>query len=211
MYNLIKNNLIQFDRLIIEQYYKLGIDEVDTIILIRLNDLLRKNNHILNDELLAESMKINKNELGKRIVNLVKNGFITLELSTIDSKEIFNLDETYKRLALILSGSNEKKKEESFKQQIKDTVELLEKELKKILSPLELEMVQRWYIDDKYCEDEISDAILKTLKYKNRGVTYIDRLLQANRRNQIVEVQKANGATGDNIQELFNRIYARSK
>jgi DNA replication protein len=209
MYNLIKNNLIQFDKLIIEQYYKLGIDEVDTIILIRLNDLIRKNIFVLNEELIAKSMKLSKNELAKRIVNLVKSGFITLELSSVDSKEVFNLDETYKRLALILSNANEKKKEESFKNKIKETVELLEKELKKILSPLELEIVQRWFLEDKYSDEEIENAILKALKYKNRGINYIDRLLQANRRDQ--EKESNQESTNSNIQELFNKFYARSK
>lgn len=211
MYNLIKNNLIQFDKLIIEQYYKLSIDEVDTIILIRLNDLLQRNIHELNDEEIAESMKINKNELGKRIVNLVKNGFITLELSSVGSKEVFSLDETYKRLALIITGASEKSKDNNLKNKIKETVELLERELKKILSPLELEMVQRWYLEDKYSDDEISDAILKTLKYKNRGVSYIDRLLQATRRDQQQETKKTTSTSGENIQDLFNKFYARSK
>lgn len=211
MYNLIKNNLIQFDKLIIEQYYKLGIDEVDTIILIRLNDLLQRNIHELNDEEIADSMKINKNELGKRIVDLVKNGFITLELSSVGSKEVFSLDETYKRLALILTGASDKKKDDSLKNKIKETVDLLEKELKKILSPLELEMVQRWYLEDKYSDDEISDATLKTLKYKNRGVSYIDRLLQATRRDQQQETKKVTSTSGENIQDLFNKFYARSK
>ena len=38
MFNLIKNNIIQFDKLIIEKYFALNLDETDTIILIRLND-----------------------------------------------------------------------------------------------------------------------------------------------------------------------------
>ena len=211
MYNLIKNNLIQFDKLIIEQYYKLGIDEVDTIILIRLNDLLQRNIHVLNDEEIAESMKINKNELGKRIVNLVKCGFITLELSSVGSKEVFSLDETYKRLAIILTGDSEKSKDNILKNKIRETTTLLEKELKKILSPLELEMVQRWYLEDKYADDEIDDAILKTLKFKNRGVSYIDRLLHANRRDQLQETKKTSSTSGENIQDMFNKFYARSK
>jgi hypothetical protein len=42
MFNLIKNNIIQFDRLLIEKYYVLDLDETDAIILIRLNDLLKR-------------------------------------------------------------------------------------------------------------------------------------------------------------------------
>jgi len=210
MFNLIKNNVIQFDRLILEQYYKLSIDEVDTIILIRLNDLLQRGVTVLNEEEIAASMKIDKNELGNRIVELVKKGFITLELSSVDSKEVFNLDETYKRLALILDGKRENHNKKILEAKIKDTMNLLEKELKKILSPLEREIIQRWYIEDEYSDEEISEAILKALKYKNRGVNYIDRLLHTTRRDS----QKAEEAVEnhqENIQELFNKIYARSK
>lgn len=211
MYNLIKNNLIQFDKLIIEQYYKLSIDEVDTIILIRLNDLLQKNISELNDEEIAASMKIDKNELGKRIVDLVKRGFVTLELSSVNSKEVFSLDETYKRLALVLSNASEKVQDNYLKTKIKETTVLLEKELKKILSPLELEMIKRWYLENKYSDEEINEAILKALKYKNRGVSYIDRLLQTTRRDLEEEVKKETNSGGQNIQELFNKYYARSK
>lgn len=211
MFNLIKSNFIQFDKLLLEQYYKLNLDEVDTIILIRLNDLLRRNISILNDEEIAASMKISKNELGNRIVNLVNRGFITLELSSVDSKEVFSLDETYKRLAILLSGSKVVEEKSVAENKIKETITLLEKELKKILSPLEREMVQRWYIEDEYTDDEINEAILKTLKYKNRGVTYIDRLLQAVRRDQEKAETKVTSGAGENIQELFNKFYARSK
>lgn len=210
MYNLIKNNFIQFDKLLIDNYYKLSIDEVDTIILIRLNDLLQKNICVLNDEEIAASMKIPQNDLAKRIVELVKKGFITLELSSIDSREVFSLDETYKRLALILSGASDANKDNELKNKIRDTNNMLEKELNKILSPLEREMVQRWYVEDKYSDDEIYDAILNALKYKNRGVAYIDRSLQASRRDSKV-VKQVEIQAGENIQDLFNRIYARSK
>lgn len=210
MYNLIKNNFIQFDKLLIDNYYKLSIDEVDTIILIRLNDLLQKNICVLNDEEIAASMKIPQNDLAKRIVELVKKGFITLELSSIDSREVFSLDETYKRLALILSGASDANKDNELKNKIRDTNNMLEKELNKILSPLEREMVQRWYVEDKYSDDEIYDAILNALKYKNRGVAYIDRSLQASRRDSKV-VKQVEIQAGENIQDLFNRIYAKSK
>lgn len=210
MYDLIKKNVIQFDKLLLEQYYKLNLDEVDTIILIRLNDLLQRNISELNEDDIAASMKIDKNELGKRIVDLVKRGFITLELSTIDSKEVFSLDETYKRLALLLEMKKDNQKMILKEAKIKETVILLEKELKKILNPLEREMVQRWYLEYDYTDDEIQDAILKTLKYKNRGVSYIDRLLHANRRTT-VSIEDNQDNTQENIQELFNRLYAKKK
>ncbi len=211
MFDLIKKNVIQFDKLLVEQYYKLGIDEVDTIILIRLHDALQKNILVLDDNYIAKTMKINKDELGKRIVNLVKKGYINLEICKVSKKEVFSLDPTYQKLANVLENKIEKKDEEKLQLKIKETILLLEGELKKILSPLEIEMVQRWYLEDKYSETEIHEAILKALKYKNRGVAYINRLLQTVRREQLIKETRTESQGLEDIQELFNRYYDKSK
>jgi DNA replication protein len=208
MYNLIKNDIIQFDKLIIEKYSQLGIDEVDTIILIRLNDLLKRGKRLLQVEEIAPSMKIKEEELGRRIVDLVTKGYITLELSSIDAKETFNLDETYRRLSYLLDADNQNQSDSHLNIQMKSTVKLLEKELNKILSPLELEMVSRWYLEDKYDENAIQEAILKALKYKNRGVAYIDRSLAASKKQYQAATQPT---SAENIKELFNKVYAKSK
>lgn len=211
MYNLIKNNTIQFDKLIIEKYSKLNLDEVDTIILIRLNDLLKRGKRLLSVEEIAPSMKISEAELGRRIVDLVTKGFITLELSSIDAKEVYSLDETYKRLAFLLEGEAQLKNDSIVNTKIKETVNLLESELKKMLSPLELEMVSRWYIEYSYSDDEIHEAILKALKYKNRGVNFIDRSLSSLRKQNLEKKEPASLNSGENIQDLFNKIYVNSK
>lgn len=208
MFDLIKNNLIQFDKLMIDQYYKLDVDEVDAIILLRLNDLAQRNIFVLNEVKLAKTMKVDKNKLGERIVKLVTRGFISLELGK-DNKEVFNLDNTYQRLANLLGNIKDDEEEKILKRKIKKTITLLEKELKKILSPLELEIVQRWFIEDKYTDDEIDDAILQTLKYKNRGINYMNKLLQTRRRDSELAKDKAENI--GNIQELFNKYYARGK
>jgi len=206
MYNLIKNDIIQVDKLIIDKYHRLGLDEVDAIILIRLNDLLKKGKRMLSVEEIAPSMKINEEELGRRIVDLVTKGFITLELSSIDAKEIFSLDETYRRLSYLIDADNKNYNDTQVNERIKATVSLLEKELKKLLSPLELEMVSRWY-QEGYQDEEIQEAILKALKNKNRSVAYIDRSLSSEKKHQ------ANKALpkGDNIQDLFKKIYVKGK
>ena len=147
MFNLIKNNIIPFDRLLIEKYYVLDLDEIDAIILIRLNDLYRRGERLFSVRSIAASMKVAETELGKRIVDLVKRGFIALELSGKDAKEVFNLDETYRRLAYLLEDSEAKANDAEINEQIKYTVRLLESELKKTLSPIELEIVARWYIE----------------------------------------------------------------
>ncbi|MFY9421902.1 MAG: DnaD domain protein [Bacilli bacterium] len=207
MYNLIKDDIISFDKLMIEKYHLLGLDETDAIVLIRLNDLLKRGERSLSLEKIAPTMKIKTEELGMRIVDLVTKGFITLELSSVDAKEVFSLDETYRRLVFLLEAEDEDLKDEAVKRKIKATVSLLERELKKTLSPLELEMVNRWYLEGKYSDEDIEAAILKALKYKNRGVAFIDRSLAASKK----EAEKEPLPEGENIMDLFKKVYAKNK
>ncbi|HHZ12198.1 MAG TPA: hypothetical protein GYA05_05750 [Acholeplasmataceae bacterium] len=207
MYNLIKDDIISFDKLMIEKYHLLGLDETDAIVLIRLNDLLKRGEKSLSLEAIAPTMKVKAEELGKRIVELVNKGFITLELSSVDAKEVFSLDETYRRLAFLLEAEDDNRKDEAVKRKIKTAVSLLEKELKKTLSPLELEMVNRWYVEGEYSDEEIEAAILKALKYKNRGVAFIDRALASAKK----EAENKPLPEGENILDLFKKVYAKDK
>ncbi|HOA78047.1 MAG: DnaD domain protein [Bacilli bacterium] len=208
MFNLIKNNIIQFDRLLIEKYYVLDLDETDAIILIRLNDLLKRGERLFSVRAVASSMKIDESECGKRIVELVKRGFIALELSGKDAKEIFSLDETYRRLAYLLEDSEAKANDAEINEKIKYAVRLLESELKKTLSPIELEIVSRWYIEKKYDHRKIEEAILKSLKNKYRSVNYIDRLLA---KEEKPAPKIARPKEGERIQDLFKKVYVKSK
>jgi DNA replication protein len=208
MYTLLKNNIIEFDRLLLEKYSALNLDETNTIILIKLNKFLRQGKRSLLAEELSDTMKISKTEAAKRIVDLVNNGFITLELSNVDQKEVFSLDETYKRLSYLLEGVKQTNFENNVNEKIKETVSMLEREFKKILSPVELEMVSRWYMDYKYSDEKIEAAIIKTLGYKNRSIGYADRLLRI--KNEETKTEE-NPATGENIQDLFNKVYVNSK
>ncbi|HNZ50079.1 MAG TPA: DnaD domain protein [Bacilli bacterium] len=206
MYTLLKNNIIDFDRLLLEKYRALKLDEANTIILIKLNNLLKQGKRFLVVEELVETMALSKEEVAKRIVQLVNDGFVALELSEIDAKEQFNLDETYKRLSYLLEGVKQANQENHVNDKIKALVKVLEKEFKKILSPIELEMVSKWHIEYQYTDAAIEEAIIKTLRYKNRSINYVDRLLRLNHQ----EVKKEPSTT-ENIQELFNKVYVHSK
>ncbi|MGD9605213.1 MAG: DnaD domain-containing protein [Bacilli bacterium] len=206
MYTLLKNNIIEFDRLLLDKYRALKLDEANTIILIKLNSMLRQGKRFLVVEELVETMSLSKEEVAKRIVQLVNDGFVALELSAIDEKEQFSLDDTYKKLSYLLEGVKQTNQENNVNEKVKEIVKILEKEFKKILSPIELEMVSRWYIEYKYTDEAIEEAIVKTLRYKNRSINYVDRLLRVNNQEEKKEPDNK-----ENIQELFNKVYVHSK
>lgn len=204
-YDLLKNNIIDFDKLMLEKYYLLGLSETDTIILIKLNNLLKHGEQSLSLNSVVPFMSIDEKECSERIVKLVQSGFIALEMTTVKSKETFNLDETYKKLSLILSGEDSAKENDEKKELLKQTISLLEKELKKILSPIEKEIVNKWFYEYQYDFSDIDEAILDALKYKNRGIQYIDRSLFKK------HTKKEEVKENSEIQDLFDQVYAKRR
>lgn len=202
-YDLLKDNIIDFDRLMLEKYYMLGLNEIDTVILIKLNNLLKKGERSLSLNEVVPFMSISEEECSKRIVKLVEEGFIAIEFTNVKSKETFSLDETYRKLSLILLDEDSAKDSDDKKELLKDTITLLEKELKKILSPIEREIVSKWYYEYKYDQKDIDEAILKALKLKNRGIQFIDRTLFKNTHQDTLD------ETNTEIEELFKKVYVR--
>ena len=88
-YMLLKNRLIDFEKLIIDKYSYLGLNEIDVIILIKLHRLLETNKSFLSEEI-VKGMTISEEEVRNRLVNLINQQFITLTLS--GKNEIYSLD-----------------------------------------------------------------------------------------------------------------------
>ena len=199
-YDLIKTSIIDFDKLVIEKYHLMGIDEVDAIILIKLNTLLKRGESSLSLNKIAPTMSLSIEDLSKRVMTLVSNGFIRLSLGS-DKKETFSLDETFKRLSIVISDEDTIKEVATRNNDVKYVVTILERELKKILSSIEREMVNKWIYEYKYSLEEITDALNDALRYKNRGINYIDKVLY--RKNHKEEEPQA---TSSEIQDLFKKV-----
>lgn len=200
-YMLIKNNLIDFDKLLIEKYYLLGLDEVELVILIKLNKLLNSGNKF-SIEYLCNNMTVDKEVISDKLVTLINNQFITLKL--VNKNEIYSLDDTFKKLASLLEGEEIEEQDEDDKNLVAIIVSMLEREFKKILSPLELELVSKWIYDDKFSYDEINDAILETLKLKKKNIQNVDMILNRKENNN-------QNTPNEGLQDLFNQVYGKIK
>ena len=204
-YYLLKDNVIEFDKLILDKYYLLGLNEIDTIILIKLNNLLKYGDRSLSLNEIVPFMSISEDECSKRIVKLVEEGFITLELLNVKSKETFSLDQTYRRLSLLLLDEDKAKESDEKKELVKNTTLLLEKEMNKILNSIEKEIITKWYYDYQYSQNDIDDAIMEALKRKNCGIQFIARTLY--KKNHKQEKLSANSE----IEDLFNQVYVKKR
>ncbi len=201
-YMLLKNRLIDFEKLIIDKYSYLGLNEIDVIILIKLHRLLETNKSFLSEEI-VKGMTISEEEVRNRLVNLINQQFITLTLS--GKNEIYSLDETFKKLASLLENNDATDIELENDNETKKVVALLEKEFQRILSPIDLEAVQQWIMIDHFPYDKIYEAVLECLKLKKNSVKYVSMLLYKKEDSRKVDAPK------EGLQNLFNNVYGKIK
>lgn len=200
-YMLLKNNIIDFEKLLIEKYSLIGLDEIEVIILIKLNKLLSSGNKF-SIEYLSKNMTITEDIIRDKLVTLINNQFITLKL--VNKNEIYSLDDTYNRLSSLLENEEIKEKKDSSNTDVAKIVSLLEKEFQKILTPLELELVHKWIYDDKFSYDKVYNAILETLKLKKKTVQSVDMFLNKKDNSE-------SKSSNDGLQDLFNQVYGKIK
>ena len=122
-YIYLKNNYIDFQKLLIEKYVFLGLDEIDTIILIKLNNLLNSDNKFSIDTI-CDTMKVSDEIIKDKLVSLINNQFITLKL--VNKSEIYSLDDTYKKLAILLDNEESKEQDIELNKEVSNVVTLLE-------------------------------------------------------------------------------------
>ena len=91
----INNKTIDFSELILNNYFKLGIDETDAVILIKLQYLLNNNKTFISPKELAEMLSVSTQTTSRRLNSLIEKGFIQMKI--VEKKngkqsESFNLD-----------------------------------------------------------------------------------------------------------------------
>ncbi len=178
MANILK--ALDFDFLLIEHYKALNITEDELVVIFVLNHLLKQHNDIIKAEDLSFKMNLDSRRIDEILSVLVKKNIINLEFS--DSKTKLSLKPLKLKLLnqfkMDIIHEEENQKEEVAKQ-VQNVYEILEKELKRTLSPVEISRIQEWFTMN-YTEDEIINAI-KDLIVTNKKVTIkaIDKKLLA--------------------------------
>jgi len=176
----INNNTIDFAELVLNNYYKINLDETDAIIIIKLQYLLNNNITFISPSQLSKMLSISTQTTSKRLKALMEKGFIQIKLITNakgKETESFNLD--YLIESILLVGNNERNSNEENDNKTIEAkiVKLFEEEFKKPLSVLDIQIVTKWLNDDKYSYKEIEDALFQAVKLRKLTTSYIDKIL----------------------------------
>lgn len=180
MKTLIKKNIIDFSELVLNNYHKIGLDETDAIILIKLQYLLKKNITFISAARLSDMLSISPRTTAKRLNKLIESGFIRMELITGNNgkeTESFNLDYLVERILL-----NDYEEQEALNKSNGLSVEakivkLFEEEFNKPLSVLDIQTITKWLNEDHYTFEEIQDALFESIKMRKLSIKYVDGIL----------------------------------
>ena len=176
------NNLsaINFEYFLIEHYKDLNISEDELAVILVLNNLLSQNNDILTAEELSFKMNFSRKKIDEILSMLVKKNIVDLEFTNKTAK--MSLKPLQKKLIaqfkIDLLKEEECQKEEINKK-VQNAYSVLERELGRTLSPIEISRIQEWFTIN-YSEEDINNAI-KDLKVSSKRITIrsIDKVLLA--------------------------------
>ncbi len=165
--DLFKEGSIVFPKLLLTNYRKLNLTELEVIFVIYLI-----NNSEFDPKRIASDLDMEVFKVLELIDSLTKKDIIKLESVSNNKKieEYFCLDELYNKLALIFMSS---KKEEGKNSSIYDE---FEKEFGRTLSPKEYEIIGAW-LDDGFMEETIDLALREAIFNGVTSLRYVDRIL----------------------------------
>lgn len=173
---LIEDKALNYQALVLKYYHKLGLNEVEAVLLIRLQSLIEKDIGLIKPKLLAKTLSLSETDTESLLNQLIEKGFLTIELIEAadgKSQEVFRTDYFLSALTLYLNRKNS----DDDKHIHYAYVDALESILQKPLSPIDIEIVSKWIHDDAYDLDMVKAAALSALKKPNPTVRMIDRLL----------------------------------
>jgi len=201
MYEL---NYLDLDKIILDNYKDIGIHPIDAIILIKMLELDKLNEPILTSSI-ARKTGLCIAEVQDSLVNLMNKQIyeIYLDYSKGVGEEKYNFNQLFRIL------------EENFKDSVtvdkdatvtKKVMDLVESELKRSVTPIELDMIRSWVDEDKFSEDDVRRALLEVVTTGRVNIKSINRSLQRERSKCLGETPKLKDSERSGLLKLFNEM-----
>jgi DNA replication protein len=183
--SLLKNKNYVVPEYLLKNYVNLGLNSNLLIIIIYLINLDMP--IICDYKKISEDLNLTKNEILSAINELKEKGFIEIELKKNNAsklEEYINLEPLYNKLFLFMIDKEEIKEDSNI-------YSTFEKELGRILSPIEYELIGGW-LDMNYKEEIILAALKEAVFNGVNNFRYIDRILFEWNKKGIDSIEKVN-------------------
>lgn len=180
---LIEDGILDFDKLVYRQYKTIGLNEIEAFVLIELWHQKQQGNTFLSSTRIGKNLTLPKEELLVILDTLMKKDLLTIQIrksKTGKETEIFLLDNALEK---ILAAYQDILRDEfinrpkKFASTADEIVDLIESQFQKQLTPLEIEIIQKWLDEDHFDLLDIKKALLDAIKGNKFSLSYVDGLL----------------------------------
>lgn len=169
---------LDFNYLLIENYRKLKIKEVELAVIFVIDHLINQGNKFVTADLLALKMNLDVKEIDKILANLITKGYF--EYQTKNKKTVATLEplkkKLYKEFQINLSIEAEEQSSEEIKMNLDKALSTFEDMLGRSLSPVEKSRIHEW-ISAGYSADKIIDALKEALDKGKKSIRSVDKIL----------------------------------
>ncbi|MDD4183988.1 MAG: DnaD domain protein [Candidatus Izemoplasmatales bacterium] len=184
---LLAEEILDFDKLILKNYKTIGMSEFEAIVVIELNNQMKKGSTFLSPAKLGKNLSMSQEELLTILDKLLKKNLLTIQLKKGKNgkeTEVFLLDNIIERI--FVNYQNKLKDElinkpKQYESNAEEIVDLIETHFQKQLKPLEVELIQKWLDEDKFDCLEIKKALLDAVKANKFNLSYVDSVLSKRR------------------------------
>jgi len=179
----IKDGIIDFNQMILQNYKGIGLNETEAFLIIELEKQAQAGNTFLNPKKMIKNVSLSMDELLAVLDRLIKNGFLKMEFVKNESGkegEVFDVNDTVEKILkynhqlmddLVISQPK------TYATSEEELVDLIESQFQKQLTPLEIEIIRKWVGEDRYPILSIKKALLDAAKANKASLSYVDGIL----------------------------------
>lgn len=169
---------IPVNKILIDRYSELGIDEQSLVVIIRLMDLNTTSKALPDFKTLSEGTMMNENDISGIIQKLMENGLIEVQTVQEEGKyvEHYTLKPLYNKLSKLFEEKENDQKDTSG---IKELFEYVEGLYGRVISPNEFQRINSWLEDSAHSPEAIKEAV--DIAYQNQvtSLQYVERILNS--------------------------------
>lgn len=194
MKNLLKNNLIDINKLLLEYYPKLLISADDFLVLLCIFNSKETN---ITMKYICEKTNKDEMEISSNLSSLMEKGFLALEFEQDDkgrTYERFNFDGTLNKIDHLIGVKTSS--EDTQTKVIKE----LQNQFNKTISYFDIQRINTWLVTDGFSFDDIRKAITKAIA---KGLSTLDDVDNILHNNDVVEQINFNDKNDNLIKDFF--------
>ncbi len=178
---------IPVNKILLDNYAEIGLDERGVIILIKLLERHRTHNTPLDFSELLSGTTLNETELTHIIQSLIKEHLLELDTHQIDGKytETYNFEPLYSKLEdFIMLEEKAPVKDDTT---LRELFEYIEQLYGRAISPNEYQRLNSWMNDSNYQPEQIQDAVDIAYKSSITSLQYVERILSSTSKSEPVK------------------------